>query len=167
MRKLIPLFFLLAACSGTVNERRAITEKTANDFFEIYKAREDWQGFQDLYANDLVFEDVIFRFTYNKPEFIAFYNWPDPLLKKHPDYPEVMVLEELAFTDTTAMGRGYFTPFYYGDVLYDDQEHMRFVMTLHVNEAGKINRHIDFIEYPPAFLKSAAERLLADTTANR
>lgn len=167
MRKLIPLIFLLAACSGPVNERRAITEKTANQFFEIYKAREDWQAFQDLYAEDLVFEDVIFRYSYDKPGFIAFYNWPDPLLKKHPDYPEVMVLEDLAITDTTAIGRGYFTPFYYGDVLHDDQEHMRFVMTLHVGEAGKIKRHIDFIEYPPAFLKAAAERLLADSTANR
>ena len=166
MKKLLPLFALIVACSSPVNERRATTEATANAFFELYKSRTDWRAFQDLYAEDLVFEDVIFRYTYDKPGFISFYNWPDPLLEKHPDYPEGMVLENLAFTDSTAVGRGYFTPFIYGGVHYDDWEHMRFSMTLHVNAAGKITRHIDFIEYPPAFLKSAAEAILSDSTAN-
>ena len=167
MKKLIPLFFLLAACSGTVNERRAVTENTAKAFFNLYKDRQDWQAFQDLFAEDLEFEDVIFRYKYDKPGFVAFYNWPDSLLKKHPEYPEVMVLEDLAFTDSTAMGRGYFTPFYYDGVLYDDLEHMRFFMALHINEAGKISRHIDFVEYPAAFLKLAAENILADSTSSQ
>ncbi len=167
MRKLIPLFFILVACSGSHNERRATTETTARAFFEMYKTRQDWQGFQDLFAEDLRFEDVIFRYTYDKPSFVAFYNWPDSLLKKHPDYPEVLVLEDLAFTDSTAIGRGHFTPFYYGNELHDDQEHMRFVIAMHVNEKGKISRQIDFIEYPPVFLKLAAESLLTDSLNQR
>ena len=167
MYRLILLLFLFTACSAPVNERRTTTEKAAKNFFEFYKSRSDWQGFQNLYADDLVFEDVIFRFTYNKQEFINFYNWPDPLLKKHPDYPEVMVVEDLSFTDSTAIGRGYFTPFYYGDILYADTAHMRFSMALQFNEAGKITRHIDFIEYPPAFLVQAGESaLVADSLSS-
>ena len=163
MKRFFALLLFITACTDTVNERRALTEKTARAFFENYKTRADWQAFQDLFAEDLVFEDVIFRYTYDKPGFMSFYNWPDSLLKKHPDYPEAMVLEDLAFTDSTAIGRGYFTPFYYGDILYDDWEHMRFTMALHVNDQGKISRHIDFIEYPPAFLKAAAEAVLIDS----
>lgn len=161
MRQLIPLLLLFTACASPVNERRATTEQAAQQFFELYKSRSDWQGFQNLYAEDLVFEDVIFRFTYSKPEFIDFYNWPDPLLKKHPDFPEVMVVEDLSFTDSTAVGRGYFTPFYYNDILYADTAHMRFTMALHINESGKITRHIDFIEYPPAFMVQAGQAAMA------
>ena len=166
MKKVIPLLFVLFACSPAENQRRTTTENTAKAFFNNYKTRADWQAFQDLYSEDLVFEDVIFRYTYDKQGFIDFYNWPDSLLSKHPDYPEVMVLEDLALTDSTAVGRGYFTPFYYAGVLYDDFEHMRFTMALHINAEGKITRHIDYVEYPPAFLKLAADRLLADTLNN-
>lgn len=163
--KRIILFFLIATACTSPNTETSLARERALLFFDTYKARTDWQAFQDLYAEDLVFQDVIFRYTYNKEEFINFYNWPDPLLEKHPDYPEVLVLEELTMTDSTAMGRGYFTPFYYSGQLYDDAEHMRFVISLHFDENGKIKRHTDFIEYPPEFLVGLAERLLKDSTA--
>lgn len=164
MKRYLLLYLLLAACTSSHQETNTTRERALN-FFHIYKARADWQSFQDLYADDLIFKDVIFRYTYNKGEFINFYNWPDPLLEKHPDYPEVLVLEDLATTDSTAIGRGYFTPFYYGGKLYDDMEHMRFVISLQFDNQGKIKRHTDFIEYPPEFLVGVAERLLNDSTA--
>ncbi len=137
-------------------------EESAKRFFDFYKTRDNWEGFQDLYADDMVFEDVIFRFTYNKKEFIDFYNWPDSLLSKHPDYPEVLVLQDLALTDSSAVGRGYFTPFYYDGRLHDDWRNMQFTMWLYFNQEGKITKHIDWIEYPPDFLKQAGESLLAE-----
>ncbi len=163
MKHCLLFFVLLTACTGS-EERADFARERAMNFFDLYKARADWEGFQDLYADDLVFQDVIFRYTYNREEFINFYNWPDPQLEKHPDYPEVLVLEELTTTDSTAMGRGYFTPFYYGGKLYDDAEHMRFVISLRFNKEGRITRHTDFIEYPPEFLVGLAERLLKDST---
>lgn len=163
MNRFFVLLLLLAACATPEKETNQSREK-ALQFFDTYKARSDWDAFQDLYAKDLVFQDVVFRHTYNKEEFINFYNWPDPLLAKHPDYPEVMVLEDLATTDSTAIGRGHMNPFYYDGKLYGDLEHMRFVIALHFNEEGKIKRHIDFIEYPPEFLVGLAERLLNDST---
>ncbi|MCE7994303.1 MAG: hypothetical protein HEP71_20120 [Roseivirga sp.] len=164
MKRFLLLFLLLAACANP-QEKVDFAREHAILFFDTYKARTDWKAFQDLYAEDLVFKDVIFRYTYNKEEFINFYNWPDPLLEKHPDYPEVLVLEDLTTTDSTAMGRGYFTPFYYNGQLYDDAEHMRFVISLQFDEQGKIKRHTDFIEYPPQFLVGLAERLMNDSTA--
>ncbi|GAB5523100.1 MAG: hypothetical protein Roseis2KO_09720 [Roseivirga sp.] len=164
MKRYLLFFLLLAACTSSSEETHSTRER-ALTFFDTYKARSDWQAFQDLYAENMVFEDVIFRYTYNKEEFIGFYNWPDPLLEKHPDYPEVLVLEDLATTDSTAIGRGYFTPFYYSGKLYDDSEHMRFVISLHFDKQGKIKKHTDFIEYPPEFLVGVAERLLNDSTA--
>lgn len=155
------LILWLSGCDQVDNSKTTAVEEAANLFFDHYKTRADWPGFQDLYAENLVFEDVIFQYRYNKPEFINFYNWPDSLLKKHPDYPEVLVLEDLALTDSSAVGRGYFTPFYYAGALYD-AEHMRFTMWLYFDKEGKITRHIDFIEYPPEFLKAAAERLIQE-----
>ena len=152
----------LIACTDQHGSR---TGKLAETFFDHYETRSDWQGFLELYADDMVFEDVIFRYTYDKERFINFYNWPDPSLKKHPDYPEVLVLKDLAITDSSAVGRGYFNPFYYDNVFYADTAHMRFTMWLYFNKEGKIKRHIDYIEYPPVFLKSAAERLMTNDTS--
>jgi len=159
MKKLFALIVLMSACTGAANKAERV-EQAAYKFFELYKTRDDWQGFQDLYAEDMIFEDVIFQYTFNKEEFIGFYNWPDSLLSKHPDYPEVMVLEDLAITDSSAVGRGYFTPFYYAGNLYDHQEYARFTMWLYFNNEGKITKHIDFIEYPPEFMKIAIDMLI-------
>lgn len=165
MKKLFPIILplLFAACSNANSNQ---VKKSAELFF-LYKARTDWQAFQDLYAADAVFEDVIFRYRYDKQEFISFYNWPDPLLKKHPDYPETMVLEDLMVNGNTAVGKGYFTPFYYGEMLYDDAMHMRFTIWLKFNEEGLITKHIDWIEYPPEFVINAMNRHMAsDSISN-
>lgn len=157
MKNALFLLLFFTACAHVKPNK---VEESAIKFFELYKARDDWQGFQDLYAEDMVFEDVIFQYTFNKEEFINFYNWPDSLLAKHLDYPEALVLEDLALTDSSAVGRGHFNPFYYAGVLYDDKEHARFTMWLYFDKEGKITKHIDFIEYPIEFQKMAVDQLI-------
>lgn len=157
MNKVILLLIILSACT-TEKPNRA--EDAANEFFDMYQARDDWQGFQGLYADDLVFEDVIYRLTFGKQEFIDFYNWPDTAFSKHPDFPATLVLEELALTDSSAIGRGYFNPFYYSGVLLSFDHRWRFNIALEFNSNGKIIRHIDFIEYPPEYLKMVSDILL-------
>ena len=161
MKKLLLFCLAIVGCTSPHKEDSLIEER-AKEFFDMYQARDNWAGFQDLYADDLEFEDVIFRLKYDKTAFVNFYNWPDTAFKKHPDYPNTLVLEELALTDSSSIGRGYFTPFYYGGVLMSSEHHWRFNMTLTFNKEGKIKRHIDFIEYPPIYLKSAAESLLKE-----
>lgn len=161
MKRFFLLFLLVMACAP--EKKESPIRQKAMEFFDNYKVRRDWTAFQNLYSDELVFEDVVFRHKFNKQQFINFYNWPDSLLKRHPDYPQVMVLEDLAITDSTAVGRGYFNPFYYVGKLYGDVEYMRFAMALHFDKEGKIKRHIDFIEYPPEFLIGLAERFMSDT----
>lgn len=166
MKKFYMLLFALTLLSCEDNSNPDVLTN-ANRFFSLYKGRTDWQGFQDLYAQEAVFEDVVFRYSFNKDGFIAFYNWPDPLLQKHPNFPEALVLEELIVQGNTAVGSGYFNPFYYDDVLYDDIEHMRFTMWLKFNSEGLIISHTDWIEYPPEFVIGAMQKFVeVDSTSN-
>lgn len=150
------------SCQKEISQERSI-QNLATTFFDRYAQRSDWQGFLDLYSDSVYFQDVIFRMELKgKDAFRDFYNWPDSNFSKHPDYPKTLVLEGLAVNDSSAVGRGYFTPFYYGGTLYDEAKNMRFTMWLYFNQKGKITRHIDFIEYPPSFLVSAGERLMEE-----
>lgn len=156
---------LIVICSMTLLscsiEEEPSSEKSAELFFEKFKARTDWEGFKDLYADNLEFEDVVYGLKYGKEEFFNFYNWPDTAFHKHPNYPNNLVLEDLAITDSSAVGRGYFNPFYYQGQLMAVENRWRFTIWLYFDKAGKIKRHIDYIDYPAAFVKSAAESRLA------
>ena len=148
---------------GASSGEKLSASELGSAFFDHYQKRDDWTGFLERYDENVEFIDVILRMKLEGvEEFAAFYNWPDTGFQKHPDFPSTLVLEELTLNDSTAVGRGYFNPFYYRGILYDDMDHMRFTMSLTFNEAGKIVRHVDFIEYPPEILQSVAERLLAE-----
>lgn len=154
---LVILFIGFVSCSGS-GERQI--EKLATRYFQDYAARTDWEHFKELYADDLVFEDVVFRYQFDKVGFISFYNWPDTMFRKHPDFPETLILENLTVNDSSAIGSGHFTPFYYGDQLMSNDHQWRFTIELTFNKEGKIKYQKDFIEYAPEFMKSAAEALI-------
>lgn len=158
MKSLFPfvLLFTFCACQSK-NPTRVLAEQ----YFDVYAERSDWQGFQDLFAHELIFEDVIFDHEKNKEEFVSFYNWPDTLFAKHPDYPKSLVLDKLAITNNTAVGSGYFTPFYYAGELMADITPWRFTIWLTFNDAGLITKQVDWIAYPPEFLKLAAEQRMS------
>ena len=146
--------------SGTGRQVGGI-DSLARVYFGHYRTRADWDGYLQLFADDMHFQDVILRLDLEgKDAFADFYNWPDTGLVKHPDYPEVLVLTDLATTDSTAIGMGHFNPFYYNGRLYADQEHMRFCIQLTYSPTGLITRQVDFIEYPPEVMQAVAERLL-------
>ncbi len=148
-----------SCCSDEESKTRGQAEK----YFEMYADRSDWSGFINQYADDLVFQDVVYGLSYDKAEFIKFYNWPDTAFQKHPDYPKTLILEDLAVTDSSAVGRGYFTPFYFGGQLMAMEHQWRFTIWLYFNEDGMIHRHIDYIDYPASFMKSAAEGRIENT----
>ncbi|WP_420387174.1 hypothetical protein [Roseivirga sp.] len=150
---------LLWSCSSEKNDKDNIYP-LAKHFFDTYSDRSDWEHFKQLYADDLVFEDVIFRYRFDRTGFENFYNWPDTLFQKHPEYPETLILENLTINDSTAIGSGYFTPFYYGEKLFGIDHQWRFVIELTFDKQGLVKHQKDFIEYPPEYLKSAAEALL-------
>lgn len=157
--KRLCFFLFIGFLSCSTKPENSIKGQAAG-YFEMYSERSDWQAFQDLFADDLVFEDVIFRYQFNKEEFVSFYNWPDSAFKKHPDFPQTLVLINLTVNDSSAVGSGYFTPFYYGGQILSDDHHWRFTIELTFNKDGKIKYQKDFIEYAPEFMKSAAEALI-------
>mgnify|MGYP001954311032 CR=1 FL=1 len=54
----ILLVFLVIHTSCT--EPKKMSRQRAEQFFEMYADRSDWRGFINQYADDLVFEDVVF-----------------------------------------------------------------------------------------------------------
>ena len=156
------LCVLIFSCGSPSSEESNCELSSA--YFEHYAQRTDWDSFLERYAADVVFEDVILcKHLDGRNAFSAFYDWPDSLFLKHPDYPATLVLKQLECSDSTAVGTGYFNPFYYSGHLFSDTMHMRFTIWLEFNQSGQIVHQSDFIEYPPEILLSVAERLISET----
>ncbi len=135
----------------------------ANHFFNVYAERTNWDDFLSLYHDSIVFQDVMLRKKcYGKSAFKSFYNWPDTNFAKHPEYPMVLKLETLVTNDSLAVGRGYFTPFYYQEELFGLGGHMKFTIWLTFDKAGKITKQVDYIVYPPKHLKAIAEGFIQE-----
>ena len=153
---LISLCLYSTACQqkpGNSEPLAAKTEILASKFFDTYAKRTDWQSFLEQYDSNLIFEDKVLQIQFSKlDEFEAFYNWPDTAFQKHEDFPNTLVLEQLICQDSIAVGSGYFTPFYYKEVLYGQDRKLYFSMELHFNQAGKIVQHIDWIAYPKSLI---------------
>ena len=168
MRYFLILCCFLAACQAqeqkTEKQPSSQTQQTkeyAQHFFDTFAKRTDWQGFLDLYADSMKFSDVLLEKELDgRSAFEEFYNWPDTNFRKHPDYPQTLVVEKLIAENQTAIATGYFTPFYYYDVLYDSEKHpMSFLMILEF-EDGKIIKQTDWVKYPPSMLKGIVESQL-------
>ena len=71
-----------------------------------------------------------------------------------------VLLVAVTVNDSSAIGSGYFNPFYYGGQLLSDEHHWRFTIELKFDKEGKISYQKDFIEYAPEYLKAAAEGIL-------
>jgi hypothetical protein len=173
MRQPFTLLVLIICCVFTVSctsqeksetdafmNRRAAVEKTARDYFATYAAREDWESFLSFYADDLQFEDAILQVHLDSLEaFKAFYDWPNPGFRKHPDYPEIFKLDDLVVDDSTAVGRGVFHPFYWQDTLFSMEWDPTFTIWLWFDDSLKIHRQVDWVEYSGNVLMSVGERI--------
>ena len=136
-------------------------ENLAENFFNTYMIREDWEEFLSYYADTLKFEDAVLQVSLDGLEsFMEFYDWPNPDFQKHPDYPRIFELKDLVVDSNIAIGRGVFAPFYWKGILYEMEWDASFTMWLYYNEDGKIIRQIDWIEYSGDVLQSVGQRLL-------
>ena len=163
----IPLFFS-SACESSRDRpqseqqpsRRQLVEQKAREFFAIYAERSDWEGFLDLYRDDMQFEDALMQLHLESKEaFREFYDWPNEGFRKHPNHPKTLVLQELVVDENIAVGRGYFTPFYWNDKLWEMEWEATFTMWLFYDDDLKIRRQIDWIEYSGDVLQSIGKRI--------
>ncbi len=158
---LILLGIILYSCdsssardNASASAQKAKIKQVASEFFATYAERENWEKLLSFYRQDMQFEDVMLQIKiFNKTDFQAFYNWPEGNFQKlSPDQPH-LVLQTLAVNDSTAVGRGYFTPFYFRGELYEWRWGSEFTIWLYFDERLKIKRQIDFIEYPDWILE--------------
>ncbi len=135
----------------------------ATEYFETYSERIDMTRFMSFYHDSVFFSDSILQIDFHSAqELKEFYNWSNSSFRKHPDFPKTLVIEQLLISQDAVVGNGYFTPFYYMDKLYGQENLMNFSIQLYFNEDNLIVRHIDWIHYPPKMLLGVLENIIQE-----
>jgi ketosteroid isomerase-like protein len=122
------------------------TSLAARQYFDVYTKRQDFARFMGFYADNAVLEDMIYgHHAKSKAAIRAFLNWADPKFKMSSSGVN-LVVEQQTIDGNIAVTQGYFNAFQYDD---KPMGPWRFVIWLEFNDAGKIIRHIDWINYTP------------------
>ncbi len=135
------LIVFLLSCEET--NTRSIQKLTVN-FYEVYAEREDFERLMRFYDESAVLEDPIggYRMV-GKDSIRLFLDWPNPKFNKLEE--QALVVEQLLVDERKAVVKGHFTPFTWGEIAV---EAMQFTTLLEFNDAGKIVKHTDWINYP-------------------
>ncbi|MEM8909394.1 MAG: nuclear transport factor 2 family protein [Bacteroidota bacterium] len=113
-------------------------------YYAVYQARSDFQHFLSFYDEQLVFEDLILGERHlGKKDFAEFFDWNNSNFSKIDSV--ALKIEEQIVEKNRVVTKGHFTPFRWGDFTF---EAMHFTTILTFNEAGKIQRQVDWINYP-------------------
>jgi hypothetical protein len=127
-------------------------QEIAEDYFNTYAEREDWEKLLSFYSPYVQFTDELLDHNLSDLDELAnFYNWPDTAFRKKD--PEIghLKLDHITTNDSVAIGFGHFTPYYWKGILYA-QDAPAFTIILEFDENMKIERQVDYIEYPPELL---------------
>ncbi|WAJ72071.1 nuclear transport factor 2 family protein [Catenovulum adriaticum] len=140
---------LLTACQSTSQQQKLnpeeIKEQTGQ-YLKIYAFREDFDQFLSFYAENAVVEDVIRGEQVNGLAAIKnFFNWDDNEFSMGNSVTH-LVTEQISVTGNQAIIQGYFMPFEYAGVTLGP---WRFITRLEFNEALKISKQTDWINYTP------------------
>ena len=140
--KLLFLFsplLLLFSCQQENN-----IEKVVKAYYQTYQERNDFQKFLSFYDDNLIMEDIITGERKNgKKEFAEFFDWGNPAFSKTDRFS--LIITHQVIQKNQVATQGYFTPFKWGDQHF---EAMHFTTFLTFNEAGKIIKQVDWINYP-------------------
>ena len=113
-------------------------------FIRLYEERADFDAFLALYDEDMVLEDIITGYRLEgREQFAEFFNWPDERFQKRAE--KTFIIEHTIVEGNRATVKGYFTPFIWDG---KEVEAMQFVTILTFNDAGKIIKHVDWVNYP-------------------
>lgn len=137
---LISCFFI---CLTSCNKAPTKIENTVTAYYEVYKTKEDFEGFLKFYDDDIVLIDIINGDSIVGIEQLTnFFAWNTPGLERT---NPVLMIEDQIIEGNKVVTRGYFTPFKWQGQPF---EAMYFVTILYFNETGKIRKQIDWINYP-------------------
>lgn len=137
-------------------------EERAQDFFDTFADRTDWEKLCSFYQEDMRFHDVTLQLHLDSLwKFKRFYQWDqegDRFQKLSPDQQHLAV-ESLLANDSVAVARGRVNPFYYDGYLIDTEWGMDFTIWLYFDEDLQITKQIDWMEYDPSVLESVLKRI--------
>lgn len=118
--------------------------KITSQYYQTYSERTDFDKFLHFYADTMILEDMIMgERIEGKQSFARFLDWENQLFSLKDS--AALVVTDQVFKENKAVTRGYFTPFSWAGT---DVEAMHFTTILEFNEAGKIIKHTDWINYP-------------------
>lgn len=118
--------------------------KVAQEYFDTYKQRDDFEQLLSFYADELAFEDVFYQVKpSNKDQFSSFYDWNkgkfDRLENEH-----ILTLDSLVVDNRQAVAKGSFLKFSYNGKTMGPWS---FVIWLEFDQQGKIIKQQDWINY--------------------
>lgn len=147
-------FVLAATIIGCSQTAKVDITPIVDDYYQTYAEREDFEKFLSFYDSSIVLEDMIYGNRVTGIEnFRAFFDWPNPNFESK-DSVALVVINQV-IDENTVVTEGYFTPFSWGGL---DVEAMYFTMILTFNEEGKINRHVDWINYPEYLIDNSSKK---------
>lgn len=165
--RIIALLLLVFAvsCTQETHEpgttRQQQVEQQARLFFATFAERSDWGKLCSYYSDDMEFDDIILQLHLDSLwKFKRFYKWDEDedMFKKLSPTQDHLTIETLVANDSVAVARGRVNPFYYGETRIDVEWGMDFTIWLYFDEALKIRRQVDWMEYDPAVLENMLKR---------
>lgn len=144
MKNLLFLVIILVGILGCDQPGKVDLMEITTRYHQTYAERSDFQKFLSFYADTMVLEDIVFgERIEGREELARFFDWENPGFSLR-DSVAIVVADQI-IEGEKAVIQGYFTPFTWDGM---DVEAMHFTTILEFNEAGKIIKHIDWINYP-------------------
>ena len=141
---LLVLLLISMICLSCESKQNAPSKSITDAFYQTYKERKDFEKFIDFYDEQIVLEDMINGDRMEgKKALRTFFDWENPnfeCLSAH-----TLEIEEKIIQANQAVVKGYFSAFRWGTTQF---EAMHFTTILTFNEAGKIVKQVDWINYP-------------------
>lgn len=144
--KILFFAFLILACTSSCRQSKSQSkiQQQVSEYYKTYQQRSDFQKFLSFYDENLIFEDIILGEKFNtRTAFEKFFDWDNPNFSKNDTV--ALIINEQIISNNQVVTQGYFTPFTWGDSTF---KAMHFTSILTFNKAGKIQKHIDWINYP-------------------
>ena len=151
MHKIIFIvFFLINILIFTTckNQTSSPIKPIVENYYQEYIKRNNFKVFLSYYSDDIVLEDIISGAKIEgKKNLETFFDWENPNFQKTDS--ATLVIESLILDENVAVAKGYFTPFKWS---IHEFEAMHFTTILYFNAVGKIEKQVDWINYPSNLL---------------
>lgn len=135
------LIFVFLSCDNANDEKLSVV---VTDYYRVYQERQDFQKFLDFYDEDIVLEDIIAgERTVGSAALSDFFNWENSDFSLVDSFS--LVIDNQQINRPQVVTQGYFTPFQWGNQTFPA---MYFTTILTFNQANKIVKQVDWINYP-------------------